>query len=104
MNINTYLRNNPVKLTYGAPLGRAGRVPGQPVPDVRLQEVRLDAGGYAPDGTYWGLNLSGQRLYCAMTQDTDGLGPLVEVYLRAPNRRWAKKKLSDMYPSLQFSK
>lgn len=56
----------------GAPMGRQGYGnPEDAQSKILLFKVALDSGGYDDGGAYWGLNVQGNSLYCAMDCDPD---------------------------------
>ena len=80
--------------TYrGAGLGFRSTIPDAPPSSpFNLRRIRLDCGGYAPDGTYWGR---GAPLYHAMSDDAD-------LYFRAVDRDHAKDQVRRVYPTAEF--
>lgn len=92
-SINERLKEAPVPCSRGAPLGQTNNV-GSSVEKLHLQKVRIDGGGYAPDGTYWG---SGHRpLYCAFNDEGTC------IYIRAHTRGLARRTLSDKFKGSTF--
>jgi hypothetical protein len=82
--------------TRGAAMGRPTvreADPEQPVKLV-LRQVRLDAGGYDRNGTYFG---HGGRLY--WYANSDGT---VDAMLRADSRVRAKAEIRETYPNARF--
>lgn len=78
--------------TYrGAPLGQPDVV-GSPDGHFSLVRVRINSGGYGPDGTYWGL---GQPLYRYSSGGASG-------HLRASSRDAAKAAVRGRYPFATF--
>lgn len=75
-----------VSCKYGAPMGRrsSAAVSGK----VKLNQVRLDSGGYDSGGAYWG---TGQALWHC--QDSEGN----ELFFRSANRDSAKKELQSKH-------
>lgn len=63
-------------------------------PLIYLRAVRIDDGGYDPEGTYFGL---GEPIYWAATQD----GAL-DTTLRAKDREDAKAQVRKLYPLARF--
>ncbi len=63
-------------------------------PKVTLQRIRLDTGGYDPQGAYWGI---GQPLYWAATDD----GKLDSTF-RARDRAEAKEHVRTIIPGAKF--
>jgi hypothetical protein len=63
-------------------------------PKVTLQRIRLDSGGYDPQGAYWGI---GQPLYWAATDD----GKLDDTF-RAYDRDEAKEHVRQSIPQARF--
>jgi len=63
-------------------------------PKVTLQRVRLDSGGYDPQGAYWGI---GQPLYWAATDDGE-----LDTTLRADDRDDAKAQVREIIPGARF--
>lgn len=78
----TTIRLGNVHSSYGAPMGRRDSASLETcVPRfVRLQRVRLDAGGYDSGGAYWGLRRPGESLFVA--DDGDGNRQFVSAYGR----------------------
>lgn len=79
----TTIRLETVSSRYGAPMGRRDSPSLETcVPRfVRLQRVRLDAGGYDSGGAYWGLRRPGKSLFVA--EDGDGNRKFVDAWSRA---------------------
>jgi len=81
----------------GAALGRAtiqDADPEEVTGKLYLRRVRLDSGGYDPNGTYFGI---GNPLYwCA---DADGE---IDFMLRAFDREDAKEEVREVYPHAKF--
>ncbi|WP_426050364.1 hypothetical protein [Brevundimonas sp. SL161] len=63
-------------------------------PKVTLRKVRLDSGGYDPEGAYWG---HGEALYWAATDDGS-----LDMTLRASNRDDARAQVRDVIPGARF--
>lgn len=63
-------------------------------PLVTLQLVRLDSGGYDPQGAYWGI---GEPLYWAAADDVD-----YDETFRAATRDEAKAHVRASYPHARF--
>lgn len=80
------------ELYRGAPMGRPNVLPATVARPFSLRRVRLDRGGYSPDGAYWGL---GAWLYHAMSDDA-------EIHVRAADREHAKEIVSRYYPGAEF--
>lgn len=59
-----------------------------------LQKVRIDSGGYDPNGTYWGL---GDPLYWCANEDNS-----IDYCFRALNRQEAKGKVLERYPKAKL--
>ncbi len=67
---------------------------GGPTSTVFLERIRIDKGGYAPGGKYYG---TGAPLYAA--EDESGAW---FTFFRASDRAAAKAKLRAQYPSIKF--
>lgn len=80
----------------GAALGRPTiiNVEQDAAPRVRVSRVRLDAGGYDPNGTYFGI---GQSLYWIRTD-----GGEVDFVVRAHDRDYAKAEARNRIPMARF--
>lgn len=80
----------------GAALGRPTviNVEQDTAPKVRVSRVRLDAGGYDPNGTYFG---AGQPLFWVRTDEGD-----VDFVVRAHDRDSAKTKARNRIPNVRF--
>lgn len=63
-------------------------------PKVTLQRVRLDSGGYDPEGAYYGI---GSPLYWAATDDGS-----LDMTFRADDRDDAKAIVRRSYPAARF--
>lgn len=63
-------------------------------PKVTLQRIRLDSGGYDPQGAYWGI---GQPLYWAATDDRQ-----LDNTFRAYDRAAAKTHVRKSIPGARF--
>jgi hypothetical protein len=63
-------------------------------PKITLQRVRLDSGGYDPQGAYWGL---GAPLYWAASDDVE-----LDWTFRADSRDHAKAQVRESYPGARF--
>ena len=98
MNINKWLKNNPVSCKRGAPLGDAGERGDPDYPyKFYLQRIRMVDGDYDPAGTYWGGGCEPLRGY--MAEDDEGL---VRGFVRAMSRVSAKARITDEYPNARF--
>ena len=99
----TYQTNDPKGWcgdpSRGAALGRATIQEGDPTAftgKLTLRKVRLDSGGYDPNGTYFGW---GEPLYwCSCETDEH----YIDFILRAPNRITAKRLVREDYPNARF--
>ena len=93
-DINSWLRSNPVNCSRGAPLGRRDYTTDIDSQERKLylQRVRLDSQGYSKDGTYWGSDILGSRLYCLFSDDLE-----IQVWLRATSRKDAVAQLRKTY-------
>jgi hypothetical protein len=80
----------------GAALGRPGIHDADRAAPVKLylRQVRIDSGGYDPNGTYFGV---GHPIY--WYADADGE---VDGITRAPNRDGAKHAVRMTYPKATF--
>ena len=80
----------------GAALGRATIHEAEPDEDLKLvlRRVRLDSGGYDPNGTYFGI---GAPLYWYANEEGS-----VDAVVRAQCRNEAKKKVRAHYPKARF--
>lgn len=97
MNINKWLKDNPVPCKYGAPFGDRGEEGIKDYPyKFHLQRIRMRCLVYDLSGTYWG---HGVPLYGYMGED-DQL--LVRGFVRAENRDDAKKEIIEKYPNAMF--
>lgn len=79
----TAIQLDNVSSRYGSPMGRRDSTGLEScVPRfVRLQRIRLDAGGYDSGGAYWGLRRPGESLFVA--EDGDGNRQFVSAGSRA---------------------
>jgi hypothetical protein len=77
-DINQILARNQVHSPYGARMGATNYDRRVSHARVYAQAVRIDSGGYAPCGTYWGLGLP---LFAFFTADLSMLW-----YVRAKHR------------------
>lgn len=79
----------------GAALGRPTlKGPADFSGKLTLQRVRLDSGGYDPNGTYFG---TGAPLFWYASDDGE-----IDAVLRASDREAAKRKVSALYPKARF--
>ena len=80
----------------GAALGRGALHEADPAQPIKLvlRKVRIDSGGYDPNGTYFGW---GEPLY--WYADVDGT---VDAMLRAGSRETAKARIREQYPLARF--
>jgi len=78
----------------GAALGRPTISDGEPEGKMTLRKIRLDSGGYDPNGTYFGI---GAPLYWYADQ-----GGNVDAVLRAQDRAEAKRQVLKKYPTAKF--
>ena len=101
MNINKWLRDNPVSCKYGAPMGdRGDRGPSDDNYKFHLQRIIFVGGDYDKAGTYWGGGRDTDPLYGYMGYDEeDGL---VRGFVRAENREQAKEEVKYEYPNARF--
>jgi len=65
-----------------------------PTPKITLQRIRLDSGGYDPQGAYFGL---GQPIYWAACAELD-----LDMTMRARDRADAKEQVRALYPLATF--
>ncbi len=103
MNINKWLRDNPVSCKYGAPTGDRGDR-GDPDTGYKfyLQRIIFVDGDYDKAGTYWGGGRGTLPLYGFLVYDEeDGL---VRGFVRAENRAEAKEEVKSEYPNARFYK
>jgi hypothetical protein len=93
-DINKILKANPRSCTYGAPLGYHHHNDSDS--ELYCQRVRIDAGGYAPDNTYWG---HGETLWCAFNGEDDKFAPAMgtRAFVRAGSMAEAISKFDDQY-------
>lgn len=84
---------------YGAPMGRAARVPEGPDTDaprkLRLSRLAM-CGDYDTGGAYWGCESPGQLLYVASDDDE------TRIVVRAPNRAIAAALVRKEIPGATF--
>jgi hypothetical protein len=80
----------------GAAMGRGSYHADDRTAPVKLhvRRVRLDPGGYDPNGTYFG---TGEPLYWVADADCD-----VDFVLRARDREHAKRQALADYPNARF--
>lgn len=101
MNINKWLRENPVSCKYGAPMGdRGDRGPRDDNYKFHLQRIIFVGGDYDKAGTYWGGGRGTDPLYGYMGYDEDGR--MVRGFERAKNRERAKEEVKSKYPNARF--
>ncbi len=82
----------------GAALGRRAIADGGPEGKMTLRRVKLDAGGYDPNGTYFGACIDGvQPLFWYADE-----GGNVDAVLRAADRKAAKAEVLKKYPNARF--
>lgn len=91
-NINKLLRDRPRNCKYGAPLGARNFYDAAPDAQLYCQRVRFIDGGYAPDGTYWGMPAN---LWCVFSADLATC-----VYIRAASRADALKTFAEEFANL----
>jgi hypothetical protein len=79
------------------------RIPCTPATIITsLRKVRLDRGGYDPDGRYWGAAINGTPpLFRA---EADDGAEIHEEYVRAWDRTDARAKLLKACPRLKFKR
>lgn len=63
-------------------------------PKITLQRIRLDSGGYDPQGAYWGR---GEPLYWAADESGE-----YDATFRADDREDAKDIVREMFPNARF--
>lgn len=84
------------RVCLGARQGRTKEISGgytdQP---LRLNQVRINDGGYDVGGAYWGV--SKRPLWCAWTNKVQ-----VRIYVRAPTRAAAKDSVQLLLPTARF--
>ena len=100
MNINTWLKDNPVNCTYGAPMGSRNYYDSgidyedKPM-TLRVNKVELDSQGYDNSGRYWGY---GDNLYCLFNTADDVCDYFaVRVWFRAKDRKEAIKLAEEYF-------
>lgn len=101
-NLPSYKTNDPKGWggdpKRGAAMGR-GSSHGDPKKAHRflLKQVHLDAGGYDPNGTYFGARERGEYLYSVISEDES-----IDYVLTASNREDAKRQVRAKYPKARF--
>jgi hypothetical protein len=96
----SYKTNDPIgwcgDASRGAAMGRATihDAPADAAVKLTLRRIRLDSGGYDPNGTYFG---TGTPLY--WYADEDGT---IDAMLRANTREEAKTQIRKRYPNARF--
>ena len=80
----------------GASLGRSSRA-GESDQRIHLRKIRLDSGGYASGGAYWGI---GGALYEAFTDD-GAIYHTYRDYSRNP-RESIKAEIAADFPGARF--
>lgn len=63
---------------------------------IYLRRIRIDSGGYDPNGTYYGI---GEPLYWAASEDND-----IDFTFRAGSRDEAVAKVREHYPKAKIRK
>lgn len=98
-NINKILAKNERSCRYGAPMGDKNVYSGSIY--LHLQRVDLVDGGYARDGTYWGIGLP---LWCAFnsTDAEHEAGHGTRIYVRATFRDEAKLIILKDFVNVRF--
>ena len=82
----------------GAALGRPTVIDGSPSGRLYLRKVPLDAGGYDPNGTYFGACIHGvPPLYWYADA-----GGNIDAVLRANDRDDAKRQIRERIPGARF--
>lgn len=87
----------------GAAMGRS-TIAGDPdySGKIVLRKVRLDSGGYDPNGTYFGW-VDGHYVYWYASVDLDASGVgTIDGVLRAGNRHEARAEIAERYPNARF--
>lgn len=84
-------------LRRGAALGRHDRHAPDFDGKLVLRRVRLDMGGYDPNGTYFGTREWGRSLYWYASADGS-----VDAMVDAQDRDDAKRKIQVRYPKARF--
>ena len=79
----------------GAALGRPS-YKGDLTGKLTLRRIRLDSGGYDPNGTYFG---TGEPLYWVANEETT-----IDYVIRASDREDAKRIVRLTYPNARFYK
>ena len=98
MDINAKLQESDVSSAGGAPMGRSnwGMNDHYKRPMMMyLQRVRFVDGDYDLGGAYWGGG--GEPLFCAWAEDIEA-----RVFVRAEDRRAAKRKVNEHFPNAKF--
>ena len=98
MDINAKLKAAPVNCSRGAPMSRMnwGMNDHYKRPMMMyLQRVRFVDGDYDLGGAYWGGG--GEPLFCAWAEDIEA-----RVFVRAKDRRAAKRKVNEHFPNAKF--
>lgn len=98
MNINAKLKASNVSSVRGAPMGRCdwGLAEHREHHMVmNLQRVKFIDGGYDLGGAYWGGG--GEPLFCAWAEDIEA-----RVFVRAKDRRAAKRKVNEHFLNAKF--
>jgi hypothetical protein len=94
--MNTLKLSN-VSSKYGAPMGRADRLPDDPLAPIDLQLARLPMvdGDYDEGGAYWGGPCDAGVMWCAWREG-------VQVFCRAVDATRAQAKVRAVLPGAQF--
>ena len=80
----------------GAALGRptVHRAPKDFNGRIYLRRIRLDSGGYDPNGTYFG---AGEPLFWYSDEDGE-----IDGMIRALGRDWARQRVLAIYPNAKI--
>lgn len=86
----------------GSSMGRSSSLPGPCTLGAKfhLARVPINSGGYDTAGAYWGI---GETLYRAYSSEGNG-EEVQECFIRAENRKAAKRYVANRFPGAKFYK
>jgi hypothetical protein len=97
-----YPKLDDVTSRFGAPMGRPDTIPDDRNEPIKFSLYRMPIvdSAYDSGGAYWGMD--SQKFGFMYHAYGDGPRDSGEMFIRAPSREEAKKKVIDIFPNAKF--